>query len=396
LNWATISGTDTTNISSTNTVNVSVAGTYWLIGTDPNNGCVNADSLVVTSNIVLPDVNAGADTALDCVSSPINLNGSGNAQGNPIGYNWTAINPTSPITNPNTASPIVSEVGGYVLTVQDLTTLCENSDTVFITLANALDISMVVTNPQCYGDRNGSIALGLPNMHPPYAITVNGENHASNALVSSLPAGQYDITVTDALGCEWNATQVLTQPQQSLIDLGLDLTMLLGDSTTVQAQTNLLPGAIDSVIWTPAELFNCNVPGGCLEQTISPLFSVAIAVTLVDTNGCKARDLLNIEVEDVRNVYVPNTFSPNDDGFNDVIFVNGDDRVQRINVFRIYDRWGEMVYEGLLGPPNDPTFGWDGTLRGKPLSPAVFVYYLEVEFVDGAVRAYKGDILLTR
>jgi hypothetical protein len=70
--------------------------------------------------------------------------------------------------------------------------------------------------------------------------------------------------------------------------------------------------------------------------------------------------------------------------------------VKQVKKMRVYDRWGELLHVAENFQPNDPAFGWDGTLRGRPMNPAVFVYYIEVEFVDNVVIPYKGDVTLVK
>ncbi|MBV6655022.1 MAG: gliding motility-associated C-terminal domain-containing protein, partial [Mameliella sp.] len=70
--------------------------------------------------------------------------------------------------------------------------------------------------------------------------------------------------------------------------------------------------------------------------------------------------------------------------------------VARLNTFRIFDRWGEMVFEGDERALNNELFGWDGNHRGEPMDPGTFVFYAEVEFIDGQVELIKGDFVLLR
>ena len=88
-------------------------------------------------------------------------------------------------------------------------------------------------------------------------------------------------------------------------------------------------------------------------------------------------------------VFVPNAFRPNGDGVNDLVYVRGQN-ISEIQ-FKIFDRWGEMVFE-----TNDQSIGWDGTFRGKPLDPDVYVYHLQVLCVDGQENLIKGNITLLR
>jgi len=94
-----------------------------------------------------------------------------------------------------------------------------------------------------------------------------------------------------------------------------------------------------------------------------------------------------IEFENI--IWVPNIFSPNGDGSNDILFVRGKG-IQSV-LFFIYDRWGEKVFE-----TTDINLGWDGTFNGEPMNKAVFVYYVEATFIDGSKATKKGDVTLIR
>ena len=109
----------------------------------------------------------------------------------------------------------------------------------------------------------------------------------------------------------------------------------------------------------------------------------------MDSNGCSATDQVTVIVEFDNVIFVPNIFSPNGDDFNDILYVRGQG-VAELNFF-IYDRWGEKVFETTTLDK-----GWDGTFRGKKMNNAVFVYYLQVTFIDGSEVTQKGDITLVR
>ena len=124
-------------------------------------------------------------------------------------------------------------------------------------------------------------------------------------------------------------------------------------------------------------------------STSTPDETITYTVTVVDSNGCTASDDVTVFVDFEYVIWVPNIFSPNGDGSNDVAYVRGVG-VETLT-FVIYDRWGEKVFE-----TNDLNIGWDGTFRGKKMNNAVFVYYLEATFLNGASTTKKGDITLVR
>ncbi|MEK6477311.1 gliding motility-associated C-terminal domain-containing protein [Catalinimonas sp. 4WD22] len=96
-------------------------------------------------------------------------------------------------------------------------------------------------------------------------------------------------------------------------------------------------------------------------------------------------------------IYMPNAFSPNGDGLNDRFELFGRTAlVRQVRQYMIYNRWGELVYYASNFDMNAQDHWWDGSLNGKVLPPATFVYKIEVEFMDGEVRSYQGSISLIR
>ena len=96
-----------------------------------------------------------------------------------------------------------------------------------------------------------------------------------------------------------------------------------------------------------------------------------------------------------RRIFVPTGFSPNGDSANDRLLVHGQPSA-RILDFRLFDRWGELVYETGNFTPNDPDIGWDGTFRGQEMDPGVYVWILEVEYMDGVTEILRGNTTLIR
>jgi len=94
--------------------------------------------------------------------------------------------------------------------------------------------------------------------------------------------------------------------------------------------------------------------------------------------------------------FIPNIFSPDGDGINDIVFVQTNSKITEVTFFRIVDRWGDMVFEEQFFLPNDPSHGWDGRFKEKPLNPGVFLYWLEMKTDDGTVITRRGDITLVK
>lgn len=128
-----------------------------------------------------------------------------------------------------------------------------------------------------------------------------------------------------------------------------------------------------------------------------PYVSTVYTVTSFDANGCIATDSVAVTVllYDDLSVFVPNAFTPNNDGLNDFLFVYGSDIAEIVN-FSVFDRWGGLVYHRSNIPPDAEHMGWDGTINGNPAQEGVYAYLIEVRFSFGGVKAVKGNSAVLR
>ncbi|MBI1226780.1 MAG: T9SS type B sorting domain-containing protein [Bacteroidetes bacterium] len=390
--WVTISGTDTTLVGQGTSTEVTMPGTYYLIGTAPN-GCDNGIAVQVNGDYTLPTVSAGSDETLDCYQTPLNLTGSGSVG---VSFFWTTDMPGVVITDPTNPVITVNASGVYSLTVTDLGNFCTNSDDVEVfQYENVPQAEVLPEDPDCFGDENGSITLNTDPANGPYTFELNGQNYGSQNYFAPLAPGTYQIQVTDGQGCVWTTNVTLNTPDQLLVNLGADLVVNLGETATITAQYTVSASQLDTLIWTPSILFPCpEMP--CDEQEFQPTQQTVVTVTVIDQNGCRADDLLSVFVKKDNPVYVPNSFSPNGDGTNDVFMIYAGKEVQKIKEFLVFDRWGETVWEYHNFEPNNPAYGWDGRHRNELMNPAVFVWFAVVEFIDGSEVLLEGDVSLMR
>jgi gliding motility-associated-like protein len=119
-------------------------------------------------------------------------------------------------------------------------------------------------------------------------------------------------------------------------------------------------------------------------------------VTLVDEDGCIISDDIVISVDQSRNVYIPNAFSPNGDGVNDDFRIFADAKVKTIRSLKIFDRWGENLFSISDMAPDAPDAAWDGRHRGQYVGAGVYVYFAEVVFFDGHIETLIGEVVIVR
>ncbi len=313
--------------------------------------------------------------------------------GNPgfFTYEWSH----DPTNTTNAAGPLPA--GDYSITVTDETGVCTASTTATLTEPEPLYFEYVAPEePQCNGYTTIFPALDSVSggTGGPYLYTIDGFNFNSTDQPTSILAGTYTLEVIDASGtCTATEEVVIDEPLPITVDLGPDVEIQLGESYEITASVFPL-GAVDSILWMPSTSLSCT---DCLDPTATPLDDVTYTVLITDSNSCTGTGSVYIDVDPNRNVYIPNVFSPNGDGVNDIFIPYTGSGVSNIKNMIIFDRWGELVYSRQNFMPNDlATNGWDGYLGGKIMDPAVFVYIIEVEFMDGIDLRYKGDVTLVR
>lgn len=216
---------------------------------------------------------------------------------------------------------------------------------------------------------------------------------AAGQPISGIVAGEHTVTVIDDKNCKESQLINISQPIEIIVDFDPSTVEIdLGDSLSVLDPIIVSSVPIDSFLWSPATQLSCT---DCKNPRVNPLDDQLYTLTVIDINGCTGTGSVLVDLDRNRNVFIPNVFSPNGDGINDDFKVYTGPGVSAINFVRIYDRWGELIHEVLDPIPSpDGTAGWDGYFRGDEMNPAVFLYLIEVEFLDGQVLVYRGDIAL--
>jgi gliding motility-associated-like protein len=297
-------------------------------------------------------------------------------------YSWN--------TGQNTATIGPLPPGDYFLTVRDGNG-CEieggatviEPPPVFIDVVDIVDII-------CFGDASGSITVAGSGGTPPFEYSLDGNIFQIEDTFGNLPAGGYTITVMDAMGCTETVDATVVQPPELIVDAGPDQFIQLGYSAQIRAVASEAPVTWQ---WSPADSLTCS---DCSDPVAFPVNTTTYIVTVVNQDGCPATDEIVIRVIKDRPIYIPNAFSPNGDGMNDGFTIFGGPAARQIKTIKIFSRWGELVFEARNIPLGEEMLGWDGTFLGRTVNPGVFVFFVEVEFIDGEVVLYKGDVTVVR
>lgn len=282
--------------------------------------------------------------------------------------------------------------GMHVVSVTDREG-CQTIDS--IQLKEPLPLSLIaeVIQPNCFDGTYGTIKINtVNNGTAPYQFTINGQNRTVNLLpfnIQNVPIGRNLVKISDINNCSFDTIIPIKEGRKLEISLGSNVYIALGDSISLGAYVN---SPIRYAKWSPHET-SCD---SCIPTFVKPLKTTTYKLTVKDSAGCQAQDDVTVFVEKQRHVFIPNSFSPNDDGVNDIFLIYADKQVKSIKTFQIYDRWGNRVFEMTDSQPNDLLNGWDGTYLNQPLMPAVFIYYALIEFKDGKKTLFQGEITLVK
>lgn len=248
---------------------------------------------------------------------------------------------------------------------------------------------------KCFGEHNGQITISPLGGTPPYRYGLDDEDWNGSPIQIGLSAGTYVPKLIDRNGCTAELEPVvINQKDRVEVDLGPDFAIELGRDTQLLAAVFNASGAVEFA-WTirDSTWLSCmDCPDPFVEGLMYPH---TFFVSVVDSAGCSAEDRITILVEKPRRIFVPTGFTPNDDGANDVLMVHGQASAKILD-FKVYDRWGEMLFRATDFTVNDESAGWNGTFRDQPMDPGVYIWVLEAEYMDGSKELFKGNAMLIR
>lgn len=263
---------------------------------------------------------------------------------------------------------------------------CQASDTVCLTPVN-FDVSISGDESVCLGDPATIMVTDNAGQNLSYSWSPGGAI-TSSITVNPTELTTYTVTVTnDDLGCmdtlshtvdvySFNPAIAITADPDSLF---------LGQ--TSQLEVNQDPGY--GYEWTAS---SGEILPPIYNPTVTPLVSTTYCVTVTDEHGCSGTACISVGIENIfcdeRDIFVPNAFTPNSDGVNDIFRVRTNYELTDVEM-NVYNRWGERVFSS-----QDINNGWDGTFNGQELSPDVFGFYLDVTCPNGEKYFKKGNVTL--
>ena len=362
------------------TATFTLPGTYPIVLIVKNaNGCKDT----VYENLTihpLPTITANGDTII-CLGDAATLSALG---GN--SYEWTPAASVGCATCQITsASP--TEATNYIVMGTDANG-CKNTDTTHVAVKTQTNSTAGSGGEICVDSSIQLHVSGAQRYEWTPASTLDDPTSADPIATPDVTTVYTVLAYEGSCLPDSHSVRVVVHPLPT-VNAGSDETIVAGNSVNLNASGT----DISTYAWSPDQTLSCNT---CSSPIASPYGTTTYTVTVATDFGCKAKDDVTIFVLcDEGQLFIPNTFSPNGDGDNDVFYPRGIG-LRSIRSFRVYNRWGELVYERQGIQLNDAVTAWDGTYKGNKLSPDVFVYVLEGVCEGGEIMTWKGDISLVR
>ncbi|MEM7104230.1 MAG: PKD domain-containing protein [Bacteroidota bacterium] len=350
---------------------------YWVrITTDF--GCIVTDTIRI--NVIdIEELDAGRDTAV-CVGDEVQLSATG--------FGDILWSPTNTLDDPTSFTPFATPDESTVYHVSFTNDECVVNDSVLVEVRTKAEI-FADDASLCPGDTIQIFATGFAETYQwSPAIGLSGANLQEPL---AFPSQSTEYMVVGSIGsCEPDTANML-------------VTVFDDFEVETRGVTSFFPGqevevsaSVDgqgsySYSWSPEDFLNCT---NCANAIATPDSAMVYTVMVTDENGCSktAQQVLRLKLNCTENlIAVPNAFTPNNDGLNDVLYVRGS-TIASITVFRIFDRWGNLMFES-----NNISTGWDGTFEGEKVNPGVYVYYVEAPCaLDGSPILKKGNVTVIR
>ncbi len=367
------------------------AGSYTLTLSDAAGSCEVSASVLVSEDKSEPGASAAADT-LTCLETAVALSGSSPTLN--VTFQWSTV-AGNILFGQQSAAPGVDAPGDYTLTVTNPANGCTSTASVTVVRLQLDSFGFQVIPAGCI-DGTGSLAFGpVTGGAPPFRYSVDGGlSFQLENVFQDLPPGSYALVVKDDDNCRLDGVALVPEPPTLSLSLPESVALELGAAWIPNPVLNVPPANLVQIAWDPADWVDCP---DCLQPSVSASQDGLLSLSVTDANGCRAAAVTRLSVRQVLDAFVPNVFSPNGDGINDrLAFFANPGQMDRILEWKIFSRWGELVFDGKDLAPNDAAAGWDGTHRGQILDAGLFGWSATVRLTNGKLERLKGEVTLLR
>lgn len=342
-------------------------------------GCEDSLEKEITINVPI-EVNAGADTVI-CLTDSVMLMPSGG-----VSYEWTP-GTTLSCTNCNNPFAFPTDKTIYTVISTDVNG-CHDTAEVEVDIKTHVTSSVGAGGEICEGEEFAlSVTGGTSYLWIP-SNSVDNPNSGTPIATPTTTTKYHVVAYEGSCIPDTNTVDITVFPKPTV--------SIRGGGQIVAGTTADLIASGDNIVrflWSPANTLSCS---DCSDPVASPFKTTKYQVKVFTKYECVDSADVTISVLcDEKQLFIPNTFTPNGDGINDIFRVRGNG-ISTLKSFRVYNRWGQVLFERTDATVNDNANGWDGTHNGVQLPPDVYIYIVEAFCENGELLKLKGDVTIIR
>ncbi len=359
------------------------AGNYQITLTVTNSSLCSDSTF--TSLVVhpLPPVNAGNDTAI-CRGTPVQLHATGADT-----FTWES---GTPLSCTACADPLGSPPVSQLYVVTGVSSFgCRQNDSISVEVKQPVTVTGIPSETAiCSGSSTVLEAGGAETYR---WIPAQGISHPDAGTVIASPESTtlYQLVGSDSLACFSDTFSILITVHPNPVVEAVD-SLHISSGQSVVLRPRYSADAI-SWQWQPPQGLNCR---NCANPAAAPETTTLYHVAAYNRFGCSSRDSIAVKVRcDQNSIYLPNAFTPGNDGLNDVFYPRCFGKAT-ITSFKIFNRNGELIFQQAHFSPNDRSKGWDGLAKGVHADPGNYPYVIEYICGNKESAGFTGNILLLR
>lgn len=346
------------------------------------NTCVTTGSITVNT-LDFITVQLPADTTV-CKTDSFTLNPVSHA----LQYTWS---PATGLSSTTVKNPMAYADNDITYTVTANLGKCQDQTSMQVKVVPYPQVYAGTDTTICYGSQatlNASTAAAYFTWSPVSTLT---NSNTLSPVAQPSATTDYVITVTDTLGCPKPVSDTVTVNviPKIVVFAGNDTAVVVGQPLQLQAVAN--DGITFNFNWSPANWLNDPDIYNPIATFPSSVDSITYVVTATTGEGCVGSDAMTVKIFKTNaDIFMPNGFSPNGDGKNDVfkpILVG----ISKLHIFSVYNRWGQRVYS-----TSQHDKGWDGTIHGVKQDAGTYVYMVSATDYQGKVVTKRGAFTLVR
>ncbi|MEO1262944.1 MAG: gliding motility-associated C-terminal domain-containing protein [Bacteroidota bacterium] len=366
-----------------------LTGSYTVTVMDANGCTTTASEFVDVYNLLVVNETIKQISCFGENDGAIAILAASSTLSEPFSFNWSP----NATTGSTEATAWMLGPGDYHVTITDASGTCPHVETYTLEEPDELKLEYELVEPICYGDEAYLNILSVTGDQGGYAVELTGTHtQLSDFTYEVEPGVPMQIIISDANECEITDDFLIPNKQEMTVDLGDDITIKYGENITIEGEVFPLSGV--QLEWTPNEGLDCT---DCPNPSATPTEDTNYALSLIDDDGCVVSDDINVTVYKSRDIYIPNAFSPNRDGINDYFRPFGGFEIIEVKSLMVFNRWGGLIYDNSKGfTLEELDAGWNGMVNDKEIDPGTYLYTMDVQFIDGEIVLFSGEVNLIK